>query len=65
MILYPALTGTSLGALFLAGVIPGILLGLSQALIVAWLARRRGWHPYSRFALRELLRSGRRAPIRV
>ena len=61
MILYSAVTGTSLGALFLAGVIPGILFGLSQALIVAWLARRRGWKPYSGFAWREILRTGRRA----
>ena len=46
MILYSAVTGVSLGALFLAGVIPGLLLALSQMLIVAWLARRRGWLPY-------------------
>ena len=63
MILYSAVTGTSLGALFLAGVIPGILLGLSQALIVAWLARRRGWQPFSSFAWREILRTGRRAVL--
>ena len=63
MILYSAVTGTSLGALFLAGVIPGLLLGLSQALIVAWLARRRGWKPFSAFALRELLRTGKRAVL--
>ena len=63
MILYSAVTGTSLGALFLAGVVPGLLLGLSQALIVAWLARRRGWKPYSAFALRELLRTGKRAVL--
>ena len=63
MILYSAVTGTSLGALFLAGVIPGILLGLSQALIVAWLARRRGWNPYSAFALREILRTGKQAVL--
>ena len=63
MILYSAVTGTSLGALFLAGVIPGILLGLSQALIVAWLARRRGWKPFSAFALREILGTGRKAVL--
>jgi tripartite ATP-independent transporter DctM subunit len=61
MILYSAVTGVSLGALFLAGLIPGILLGLSQMLIVAWLARRRGWQPYSAFALAEIGRAGRRA----
>ncbi len=61
MILYSAVTGVSLGALFLAGVIPGLLLGLSQMLIVAWLARRRGWLPYSAFSLGEVWRSGKRA----
>lgn len=61
MILYSAVTGVSLGALFMAGVIPGLLLGLSQMLIVAWLARRRGWLPYSAFALGEVYRSGKRA----
>lgn len=61
MILYSAVTGTSLGALFLAGAIPGLLLGLSQMLIVAYLARRRGWKPYSAFAITEVVRTGKRA----
>ena len=63
MILYSAVTGTSLGALFLAGLIPGVLLGLSQMAIVAWLARRHGWQPYARFAWGDILRSGRRAVL--
>jgi tripartite ATP-independent transporter DctM subunit len=63
MILYSAVTGTSLGALFLAGLIPGILLGLSQMAIIAWLARRRGWQAYAPFALTELLRCTRRAAL--
>ncbi|HSR72682.1 MAG TPA: TRAP transporter large permease, partial [Kiloniellales bacterium] len=61
MILYSAVTGTSLGALFLAGLIPGVLLGLSQMLIVAYLARRRGWKPFCDLALAEILRSGKHA----
>ena len=51
MILYSAVTGVSLGALFLAGLIPGLLLGLLQMLIVAYLARKKGWLPYSAFDL--------------
>jgi len=61
MILYSAVTGVSLGALFLAGLIPGILLGLSQMAIVAYLAKKRGWKPYSAFSFREVLRAGWRA----
>jgi tripartite ATP-independent transporter DctM subunit len=61
MILYSAVTGTSLGALFLAGLIPGILLGLSQMLIVAWLSRRHGWPAFAAFSLGEVWLTGRRA----
>ena len=63
MILYSAVTGTSLGALFLAGLIPGILLGLSQMAIVAWLARKYGWQPDGRFSWAECLRTGLRAAL--
>ena len=63
MILYSAVTGTSLGALFLAGLIPGILLGFSQMTIVAWLARRYGWQPYAGFSWREIARAGWRAAL--
>lgn len=61
MILYSAVTGVSLGALFLAGLIPGILLGLSQMAIISYLARRRGWKPYFAFSFKEVLRAGWRA----
>ncbi len=61
MILYSAVTGTSLGALFLAGLIPGVLLGLSMMGIVAILARRRGWKPYAAFSAAGVLHAGKRA----
>jgi tripartite ATP-independent transporter DctM subunit len=61
MILYSAVTGTSLGALFIAGLLPGILLGLSQMAIIAWLARRRGWMPFNAFTFGEVFRTGRHA----
>ncbi len=61
MILYSAVTGTSLGALFLAGLIPGILLGLSQMLIIAFLAKRRGWQAFAGFSMHEVRRTARRA----
>lgn len=63
MILYSAVTGTSLGALFLAGLIPGLLLGLTLMGIVAWLARRHGWTPMGRFSMRKVLRTGSRAVL--
>lgn len=61
MILYSAMTGVSLGSLFLAGLIPGLLLGLTMMMIIAWLARRRGWEPYAIFSLHEVARTGKRS----
>lgn len=39
-LVYASMTGTSVGALFLAGVIPGILLGLSQMLVIVFKAKK-------------------------
>lgn len=61
MILYSAVTGTSLGALFIAGLIPGILLGLTFMVLVAYLAVRRGWRRHGSLSMREIFRTGRRA----
>lgn len=61
MILYSAATGTSLGALFLAGLVPGLILGLILMLIVAYLARRNGWQRMGAFSTKAVLRSGLRA----
>ena len=58
MILYSAVTGVSLGALFLAGIVPGVLMALVLMLVVAVMARRRGWKPMQSFAWDELLRTG-------
>ncbi len=63
MILYSAVTGVSLGTLFLAGLIPGILLGGAFMLLVAFLAHRKGWRKHGSFSLREIWRSGLRASL--
>lgn len=61
MILYSAVTGTSLGALFLAGVVPGLVLTLVLMFTIGILARRHGWKPMQGFAWEELVRTFRRA----
>src|SRR5699024_5283839 len=43
LIIFASLTGTSVGALFLAGAIPGILLGLSHMAVIWILSRRDGF----------------------
>src|SRR4029453_14094168 len=39
--IYAILGGASVGALFLAGVIPGLLLAISLMLMIGWIGRRR------------------------
>ena len=43
MVIYAMLSGASVGALFLAGVVPGLLMGGSMMGLIAWQARRRGY----------------------
>jgi len=63
MILYSAVTGTSLGALFIAGLIPGLLLGGAFMIAIAYLARRRNWVRHGDFSVNEIMRAGSRASL--
>lgn len=63
MILYGAITGVSVSALFIAGILPGILMGLSQMLVVHALARRHGWGGSTKFSLRRLATTSRAAAL--
>ncbi|MGD8810560.1 MAG: TRAP transporter large permease, partial [Gammaproteobacteria bacterium] len=61
MVVYGAITETSVGALFVAGVVPGIILTLAMMLVIHLLARRAGLRRESTTSLREVLRTGREA----
>ena len=57
MVLYAFVSGVSLGDLFMAGIIPGILVGCSLmvcAFVIAW---RRGYPTEARLGTREVLRA--------
>lgn len=54
MIVWGALTGTSIAALFLGGVLPGLLIGVGMMLVVYVAARRRGFPAEDRLAFREV-----------
>jgi tripartite ATP-independent transporter DctM subunit len=43
MVIYGVISNTSIGYLFMAGVIPGLLLGLAQMAVVAKIAKRRNF----------------------
>jgi C4-dicarboxylate transporter, DctM subunit len=61
MVLYALVSGTSVGYLFLAGVLPGLLLGAVQMAMIYVLARRRGFPVEPPVPLRELPRVTREA----
>jgi tripartite ATP-independent transporter DctM subunit len=54
MIVYAAVTGLSIGSLFLAGVVPGIILGLILMITSYLIARKRGYEKFERASLKEL-----------
>jgi len=45
MIVYAMISGASIGKLFIAGLIPGVLIGLTQLVLVFYLSRKHGYHP--------------------
>jgi len=45
MIVYAMASGASIGKLFIAGLVPGVLIGLSQLLSVNFISVKNGYHP--------------------
>ncbi|KGD86788.1 C4-dicarboxylate ABC transporter permease [Achromobacter sp. RTa] len=54
LIVYGTITDTSVGKLFLAGIVPGILLGLSLIGVAIWQARKHNWAGGQPFSWPEL-----------
>ncbi len=67
MIIYAIAAEESIGQLFLGGIIPGIMVGLMQMLVIAYLARRNGYPtevvPFSLKAAWQELRNS--APVLI
>lgn len=61
LVLYALVSGASVGYLFLAGVVPALLLGAVQMGLIATMARRRGFPVEPHVPLRELPRVTREA----
>lgn len=45
MIVYSMISGASVGALFMAGAVPGLLIGCTQLIMVFWMSHKKHWHP--------------------
>ncbi|SPJ34261.1 TRAP transporter large permease [Kushneria phyllosphaerae] len=61
MIIVGSLSGISVGRMFIAGVVPGILLALGMMITVYVLAVKRGYPKEKRATLKEILREGKSA----
>lgn len=57
MVIYAMLTGASLGYLFLAGIIPGLLLALLEGGMAYYLSKKRKYPMGKKYPLKVLLRS--------
>ena len=56
LVLYALISDTSIGYLFLGGVIPGLLLGVAQMALIIYTAKRKNFPVEKRVPLRELPR---------
>ena len=55
-VIFASLTNASVGALFMGGLVPGILLGLGQCVVIWYLGRKRGFPKHDiRFTTKEKL----------
>ena len=54
-VIYGSITGESVGRLFLAGCLPGVMMGLAMMVAVYFVSKRRGFPRGQRASLKELL----------
>ena len=57
LIIYGVSSSTSIGKLFVAGLIPGLLMAVSLSIMIFWLARRRGYAPDCAFSFSNIGRT--------
>ena len=57
LIIYGVSSSTSIGKLFVAGLIPGLLMAVSLSIMIFWLARRRGYAPDCAFSFANIGRT--------
>lgn len=61
MIIFGVLTGASIGKLFAAGIVPGLLAGLSLITVCVVHAKRHNWQPEHPFSLKDVFSAFRQA----
>ena len=61
MIIFGFLTGASIGQLFAAGILPGILIGISLIIVATIISRKKGFVSTNVFSLKEVWHTFKRA----
>lgn len=61
MIIAATLTGLSVSKMFIAGIVPGILMGGGMMLVSYYISRKRNHPKHAKSTLREILHSGKQA----
>lgn len=56
MIIFAGLTNASIGSLFLAGIVPGVLVGVGMMIMVYILSIKRGYPKYKKASLRDFIK---------
>lgn len=56
MVIYATLSGTSVGALFLAGIVPGVILCGALAIYVAYISKKRNYPAGKKYTPKEFLK---------
>ncbi len=60
-VIYGVMANTSIGKLFAAGVIPGLVMALTMMIMVTYYAHTRGWHRDAKFSIVALGQTFKRA----
>jgi tripartite ATP-independent transporter DctM subunit len=60
-VIYGVMANASIGKLFAAGVIPGLVMALTMMIMVTYYAHTRGWYRDAKFSIAKLWATGRRA----
>lgn len=61
MIIAATLTGLSVSKMFVAGIVPGILMGVGMMIVSYYISRKRNHPKHEKSTVREILHSGREA----
>lgn len=60
-VLLSAVTGISTGALFAGGIVPGVLLGVFECIVVAIIAKKRGYGTDYKASFKEIIKNAQKA----